>query len=118
MVPLKSVIRHRPPQPIVFTSTPFDVVGLPPGSAAIAISASQVPTSIFRIACSGPGLGAGGGGGGFCAPPCAPAAAAAASTVNSTTGARNDDAFIILLLIAPALYRASRSDRASKPFLQ
>src|SRR5687768_15243014 len=55
---LKSVMRHRPPQPTVFTSTPFDVIAGAPGAVS-SITASHVPASCVSTACSGPGLGTG-----------------------------------------------------------
>src|SRR5688500_4409240 len=76
MSPLKSVIRHRPLQPRVLTSTPLDVIGGFPGSAMISTVASQVPTSIFRTSCSGPGLGVGG---------CCPTGVAASAVAQKTT---------------------------------
>jgi hypothetical protein len=59
MSPLKSVIKHSPPQPTIATSVPFDVITGAPGGD-ISMTASQVPSSIFRSSCSGPGLGIGG----------------------------------------------------------
>ena len=72
--PLKSVTRHRPLQPMALTSTPFDGgVGGAPG-IIISMEASQVPTSSFRTACSGPGVGGGGA--------CAAAIAGASDTAS------------------------------------
>jgi hypothetical protein len=58
--PLKSVMRQRPPQPTVLVSVPFEVMGGAPGATKISITASQVPSSSLKRACSGPGLGIGG----------------------------------------------------------
>src|SRR5207245_9383945 len=58
--PLKSVIRHRPPQPTREVSTPLDTAGGAPGTMKDSTVASQVPASSLKIACSGPGLGSGG----------------------------------------------------------
>src|SRR5262245_58779831 len=58
--PLKSVMRHRPPQPMRLVSVPVDVTGGAPGAIHDSTLASQTPSDILRMACSGPGLGRGG----------------------------------------------------------
>ena len=55
---LKSLIRHSPPHPIVLVSVPWLVIGGAPGMN-ISTVASQVPASISKILCSGPGFGIG-----------------------------------------------------------
>src|SRR5713226_7815089 len=58
--PLKSEIRHRPPQPTRLVSVPLETAGGAPGTMKDSTFASQVPATSLNIACSGPGLGSGG----------------------------------------------------------
>src|SRR5258707_8598624 len=58
--PLKSEIRHSPPQLTRLVSTPLDTAGGAPGTMKDSTFASQVPATSLNIACSGPGLGSGG----------------------------------------------------------
>src|SRR5918995_2310792 len=58
--PLKSVMRHRPPQPRTLVSTPVDFIGGAPGAMVISTTASHVPASFLNSSCSGPGFGTGG----------------------------------------------------------
>src|ERR1700704_550311 len=58
--PLKSEIRHRPPQKTRAVSTPLDTAGGAPGTMKDSPFASQVPAPSLKSACSGPGLGSGG----------------------------------------------------------
>src|SRR4029079_13996404 len=54
---VKSVARQRPPQPTVPISTPLEVVAGAPPTGITSTTASHVPASLARIACSGPAFG-------------------------------------------------------------
>jgi hypothetical protein len=59
MTLLKSLIKHSPPHPIVLVSVPLLVIGGAPGAMDISTVAFQVPASISKSLCSGPGFGIG-----------------------------------------------------------
>jgi hypothetical protein len=88
--PLKSVMRQRPPHPITLVSVPLEVMGGAPGAMNISTVASQVPSSCFRIACSGPGFGPDG------MPSCAatrPARSATPTTTDTVGGPHRPSCF-------------------------